>query len=53
MENGVFGKIQITIDTKWARILKRNCKYILFKINQYKIQRLNFVVGHLISKLLK
>ena len=28
MENGVLGEIQKTLDTKRARTLKRNCKYI-------------------------
>ena len=28
MENGVWGEIQKTLDTKQARILKHNCKYV-------------------------
>ena len=31
IENRVFGQIQKTLDTKRARILEHNCKYILCK----------------------
>ena len=31
IENGVFGQIQKTLDTKWACISKRNYEYILYK----------------------
>ena len=38
---------KITLDTKHALILKRNCVYVFYlKIAQYTIQKLNYILGY-------
>ena len=53
MGNGVFVQIQKTLNTKWARILKRNCEHILYKNSAVKIQRVNCVLGHSTLKIVR
>ena len=38
MENGVFGQIQKILDTKRARILKHNCKYVFITYPSTKLK---------------
>ena len=52
-ENGFWGKIQKTLDTKRASILKHNCKYIKKQIIPVQNQKVNCVLSYIIFKIIE
>ena len=52
MKMDFLNKYKKTLDTKQASILKCKCEYIIYKIAQYKIERVSYFLGYSILKVI-